>query len=45
MNHGFDKPLSIELCHDSLRMVLILNLIYIMGIGIYVSMQKNYRRA
>ena len=40
----FDKPFSIELCHDSLRMVLILNLIYIMGIGIYISMQKNYRR-
>ena len=40
----FDKPLSIEVCHDSLRMILILNLIYIMGIGIYISMQKNYRR-
>lgn len=40
----FDKPFSIELCHDSLRMILILNLIYIMGIGIYISMQKNYRR-
>lgn len=39
-----DKPFSITLCHDSLRMVLILNLIYIMGIGIYISMQKNYRR-
>lgn len=39
-----DKPLSIEVCHDSLRMILILNLIYIMGIGIYISMQKNYRR-
>ena len=40
----FDKPFSIELYHDSLRMILILNLIYIMGIGIYISMQKNYRR-
>ena len=40
----FDKPFSITLCADSLRMVLILNLIYIMGIGIYISMQKNYRR-
>lgn len=40
----FDKPFSIELCNDSLRMILILNLIYIMGIGIYISMQKNYRR-
>ena len=40
----FDKPFSIELCPDSLRMILILNLIYIMGIGIYISMHKNYRR-
>ena len=40
----FDKPFSITLCPDSLRMVLILNLINIMGIGIYISMQKNYRR-
>ena len=40
----FDKPFSITLCPGSLRMVLILNLIYIMGIGIYISMQKNYRR-
>ena len=30
----FDKPFSITLCPDSLRMILILNLIYIMGIGI-----------
>lgn len=39
-----DKPFSITLCPGSLRMILILNLIYIMGIGIYISMQKNYRR-
>ena len=39
-----DKPFSITLCPGSLRMILILNLIYIMGIGIYITMQKNYRR-
>ena len=39
-----DKPFSITLCPGSLRMILILTLIYIMGIGIYISMQKNYRR-
>lgn len=44
LNEIFNKPFSITLCPDSLRMVLILNLIYIMGIGIYISMQKNYRR-
>lgn len=45
---GFDKifaePFVIDLCRDSLRSVLIFNLIYLMGIGIYISMQKNYRR-
>ena len=37
-------PLAIDLCRDSLRSVLLFNLIYLMGIGIYISMQKNYRR-
>ena len=40
----FAEPFAIELCNDSLRSVLIFNLIYLMGIGIYLSMQKNYRR-
>ena len=40
----FAEPFAIELCKDSLRSVLIFNLIYLMGIGIYLSMQKNYRR-
>ena len=40
----FAEPFAIELCRDSLRSVLIFNLIYLMGIGIYLSMQKNYRR-
>lgn len=40
----FAEPFAIELCRDSLRSVLIFNLIYLMGIGIYISMQKNYRR-
>lgn len=40
----FAEPFAIDLCRDSLRSVLIFNLIYLMGIGIYISMQKNYRR-
>ena len=40
MNH----PFSIRLCGDSLRAVLIFLLIYGMGIGIYVSTRRNYRR-
>lgn len=40
----FAEPFAIELCKDSLLSVLLFNLIYLMGIGIYISMQKNYRR-
>ena len=40
----FNTPFSITLCEDSLKTVLILLLCYGMGIGIYFSTQKNYRR-
>ena len=40
----FDNPLSITLCEDSLKTVLILLICYGMGIGIYFSTRKNYRR-
>ena len=40
----FDNPFSIKLCGDSLKTVLILLLCYGMGIGIYFSTRKNYRR-
>ncbi len=40
----FDNPFSIDLCEDSLKTVLILLLCYGMGIGIYFSSLKNYRR-
>ena len=40
----FDNPFSIKLCGDSLKTVLILLLCYGMGIGIYFSTQRNYRR-
>lgn len=40
----FHTPFSITLCEDSLKTVLILLLCYGMGIGIYFSTQKNYRR-
>ena len=41
---AINHPFSIQLCGDSLRAVLIFLLIYGMGIGIYVSTRKNYRR-
>ena len=40
----FDNPLSITLCEDSRKTVLILLICYGMGIGIYFSTRKNYRR-
>lgn len=40
----FNNPFQIELCEDSLRTVLVLLLSYGMGIGIYFSTRRNYRR-
>ena len=41
---AFNNPFHIEPCEDSLKTVLVLLLCYGMGIGIYFSTQKNYRR-
>ena len=38
------KPFSITICEDSGKTVLVLIIAYIMGIGIYLSNEKNYRR-
>ena len=40
----FDNPFHIELCEDSVKAVLVLLLCYGMGIGIYFSTRRNYRR-
>ena len=40
MNH----PFHIEICKDSLKTVLLFLLFYGMGIGIYISTKRNYRR-
>ncbi len=40
----FNDPFQIELCEDSLRTVLVLLLTYGMGIGVYFSTRRNYRR-
>ena len=39
-----EKPFQIEICEDSLKTVLIFLAAYGLGIGISVSMKKNYRR-
>ena len=38
------KPLEITVCEDSVKTVLIFLLAYAMGIGIYFSTRRNYRR-
>ena len=40
----FENPFQIVICEDSVKTVLILLLCYGMGIGIYLSSNKNYRR-
>mgnify|MGYP000253503038 CR=1 FL=1 len=41
---AINDPFSITVCEDSLRTVLIFLLAYAMGIGIYLSTRRNYRR-
>jgi len=41
---AMDTPLDITICEDSLKAVLIFLLAYGMGIGLYFSSRKNYRR-
>ena len=41
---AFDNPFHIALCEDSLKTVLIFVLCYGIGIGVYLSTDRNYRR-
>lgn len=40
----FDQPFQITWCEDSLKTVLIFTFAYAIGIGIYLSTARNYRR-
>lgn len=40
----FNHPFQIMWCEDSLKTVLISALVYAMGIGVYLSTSRNYRR-
>jgi type IV secretion system protein VirD4 len=44
LTKSFNNPFNIKLCGDSLKTVLVLLFCYGMGVGIYLSTQKNYRR-
>lgn len=39
-----NTPFNIEICENSLKTILIFLVAYILGIGVYVSTRKNYRR-
>ena len=39
-----ESPFSIYWCNNSLKVVFTMILCYLMGIGIYISSKKNYRR-
>ena len=40
----FSNPFNIEICRNSLRTIFIFLSIYILGIGIYLSTRRHYRR-
>ena len=43
-NNIFNNMLNISFCENSIRTILIFLIIYILGIMIYESTRKNYRR-
>ncbi len=45
LTKALNNPFSISFCEDSLKTVLILLLAYAMGIGIYLSSKRNYRKS
>lgn len=44
LSESIQKPFNITLCENSLRAVLLLFAAYFMGLALYWSMKKNYRR-
>lgn len=42
--NAFNAPFHIELCEDSVKTVLVLLCAYGLGLGVYFSTKKNYRR-
>lgn len=44
LSAAIENPFSITVCGDSVRTVLIFLLAYGMGIGVYFSTRRNYRK-
>ena len=43
-NTVIENPFKITFCNNTIKVVLVLIFTYVMGIGIYISTKKNYRR-
>ena len=41
---AMENPFSITFCLDSIKTIIIFVIAYLLGIGIYISTKKNYRR-
>ena len=39
-----ESPFSITWCDDSLKVILIFVFVYVLGIGVYLSSRRNYRK-
>ena len=44
LNKAFENPLHIEITEDSIKTVLLFLCVYGLGIGIYLSTRRNYRK-
>lgn len=44
IGRAFDNPFLITWCSNSFRVIILFIVIYISGIGVYLSNRKNYRR-
>lgn len=44
MSDIMSNPFKIQICEDSLKAVLVLLLSYVLCLGVYFGMRKNYRR-
>lgn len=44
LTEAMNSPFSLTWCNDSLKAVMMFIVIYVCGIGIYLSSKKNYRR-
>lgn len=44
LSQKMNTPFEIEFCKNSIKSILVFLPIYLLGIGVYLSTRKNYRR-